>query len=88
MDSSPVSESEKPPDDTGGKGVGDDAKNIPGHTQIEWYEHEAATVSEIVEVKQRTGLTYKQLLQLAAVTVNRADEQELKSLIGEVQMQS
>jgi hypothetical protein len=61
---------------------------IPDHTQIEWYEHEREAVSQIVEAKKKTGLTYKQLLQLAAVTVEDSSEDKLKSLIGEVQMQS
>lgn len=61
---------------------------IPEHTQIEWYEHERQVLSQIVDAKEKTGLTYKQLLQLAAVTVEDSSEDRLKSLIGEVQMQS
>jgi hypothetical protein len=59
---------------------------IPKHTQIEWQNKEHEALRQIIDAKKKTGLTYKQLLHLAAVAVDRSSEDELKSLIGEVQI--
>lgn len=73
-------------DDEGGSK--DVRTNIPDHTQIEWYDDEIDKITRIVNAKENTGLTYKQLLQLAAVTVEETDEPQLQTLIGKIQMQS
>lgn len=60
----------------------------PEHTQIRWGEEDSALLEMVINAKESTGLTYKQLLSLGAATIEECDSSELQSRIGKVEMLS